>query len=393
MDEKENKVTNGENGQNRNGRPAPHYNNKNRRPYGNKYGQKNNQRPDQQKDQNAPQKTAAAGAETASENKENIPGAPQTENVPETSDDGSVWVSSAELAPAEEKIEVVGVHFKKSSKVYYFAPGALKLEKDARVIVETARGLEYGIVAAENREVNSRDIVQPLKNVIRKATEEDEKHLAVNENKEIEAFNTCLTKIEEHRLEMKLVDVEYTFDNSKLIFYFTADGRVDFRELVKDLANVFRTRIELHQIGIRDEAKMIGGLGICGRPFCCKAFLPDFVQVSIKMAKCQNLSLNSAKISGTCGRLMCCLRYEYDTYSEEIAKTPKVDSIVITPDGEGVVTEVTPLAGMVKVALTKSPDQPVIYHRDDLKVKVPGKKVTEDEKDDDTDVVPDEDEK
>ena len=168
---------------------------------------------------------------------------------------------------------------------------------------------------------------------------------------------------------MKLVDVEYTFDNSKLLFYFTAEGRVDFRELVKDLASVFRTRIELRQIGIRDEAKLMGGLGVCGRPFCCASFLPDFVQVSIKMAKEQNLSLNSAKISGACGRLMCCLRYEYDTYSEEIAKTPKVDSVVDTPDGEGVVVETSPLAGLCKVSLAKNPASIQLYHRDDLKVK------------------------
>ncbi|MDD6800323.1 MAG: stage 0 sporulation family protein [Firmicutes bacterium] len=287
---------------------------------------------------------------------------------------------SEKTAAQEEssETEVVGVHFKKSGKLYYFDPSGLKIERDAHVIVETARGLEFGYVSAENRMVHNREIVQPLKNVVRIATEEDEKHREENEQKEIEAFNTCLVKIEERKLEMKLVEVEYTFDNSKLLFYFTADGRVDFRDLVKDLATIFRTRIELRQIGIRDEAKMMGGLGICGRPFCCKSFLPDFVQVSIKMAKEQNLSLNSAKISGACGRLMCCLRYEYDTYIAESALTPKVDSIVSTPDGDGVVVETSPLAGLVKVSLKKAPDQPPqLYHRDNIKVKGNVKKDSE----------------
>jgi cell fate regulator YaaT (PSP1 superfamily) len=273
-----------------------------------------------------------------------------------------------EPADPIEQVEIVDVRFKLSGKTYFFSPNGLTLAKDDNVIVETARGLEFGTVVQPNRTVPVTDIVPPLKNVLRIATEEDKQRRAANEEKEIEAFNICLQKIEAHGLEMKLVDVEYTFDNSKLLFYFSADGRVDFRELARDLASVFRTRIELRQIGIRDEAKMMGGLGICGRPLCCSTFLSDFGQVSIKMAKEQNLSLNSAKISGTCGRLMCCLRYEYGTYAEELAKTPRVDTLVETPDGPGIVTETSPLAGLVKVRLQKNPDQPPrYYNRADLK--------------------------
>jgi len=277
----------------------------------------------------------------------------------------------SETAEPEELVEIIGVYFKKSGKVYYFDPSGFTVSRDDHVIVETVRGLEFGYVSVENRMVPAREIVPPLRKVVRIATEEDENIRRQNEQKEIEAFNICLTKIEEHNLDMKLVEVEYTFDNSKLLFYFTSEGRVDFRELVKDLATVFRTRIELRQIGIRDEAKMMGGLGICGRPFCCKTFLPDFVQVSIKMAKEQNISLNSTKISGACNRLMCCLRYEYDTYLAEAALTPKVGSEVLTPDGEGIVTETTPINGIVKVTLKQHPEKPpVIYHRDDLKLVV-----------------------
>jgi len=282
---------------------------------------------------------------------------------------------------APENVEVIGVRFKKTGKVYYFDPDGMKIEKDSHVIVETVRGIEFGYVSAGNRFVKSYEIVTPLKKVIRIATKEDEKHHEQNLEKEIEAFNVCLSKIEEHKLDMKLVEAEYNFDNSKLIFYFTADGRIDFRELVKDLAAIFRTRIELRQIGIRDEAKMMGGLGICGRPFCCHKILDDFVQVSIKMAKEQNLSLNSSKISGACGRLMCCLRYEYETYAEEIAKTPKVDAIVDTPDGEGTVVEVNPLAGICKVRLKKAAEQPPkAYHRDLLTIKGYAKKSSADQK-------------
>ncbi|MCI8589974.1 MAG: stage 0 sporulation family protein [Clostridiales bacterium] len=279
----------------------------------------------------------------------------------------------AETAP--ETAEVVGVQFKASGKTYYFDPAGQSFASGAHVIVETARGLEYGYVSMGNTIVSGKELVLPLRQVLREATEEDEKHNEENKAKEKEAFAICAERIEKHRLGMKLVDAEYTFDNSKLLFYFSAEGRVDFRDLVKDLASVFRTRIELRQIGIRDEAKMIGGFGLCGRPFCCSTFLPDFVQVSIKMAKEQNLSLNSAKISGACGRLMCCLRFEHETYEEEIKKTPKVDSIVVTPDGEGVVVEALPLTGVVKVRLQKDKDQIKEFSREQciLKKKAQGK--------------------
>ena len=265
--------------------------------------------------------------------------------------------------------EVVGVRFRDGGKMYYFEPNNIECGENSHVIVETARGLEYATVVMPERTVRGSEVVLPLRKLVRIATDNDERRHEENLQKEVEAYNMCLSKIEEHRLDMKLVEVEYAFDNSKLLFYFTSEERVDFRDLVKDLASVFRTRIELRQIGIRDEAKLLGGLGICGRPFCCNSFLPDFVQVSIKMAKEQNLSLNSAKISGACGRLMCCLRYEYDTYLAESAITPKVDAIVETPDGEGVVVESMPLKGVVKVALDKDPSTFRLYRRDDLTVK------------------------
>lgn len=271
-------------------------------------------------------------------------------------------------ASESETVSIVGVRFKEGGKVYFFAPGEFTLSDGDRVVVQTARGPEYGFVAGGNREVKRTDVTAPLKEVVRIATEQDTKRYEENQKKRAEAFKIGEEKIAEHGLEMKLVDVEYSFDNAKLLFYFTADGRVDFRELVKDLASVFRTRIELRQIGIRDEAKLIGGLGICGRPLCCHSFLNDFVQVSIKMAKEQNLSLNSAKISGACGRLMCCLRYEHDVYEEELKKTPKLDSVVATKDGEGIVCEVNPLAGMVRVRFigAKSDMPPKLFHRDDV---------------------------
>jgi len=276
---------------------------------------------------------------------------------------------SAEIPKAP--VEIIGVRFKAAGKVYYFDPDGKQFQEDDEVIVETARRLEFGFVVNGNRTVMASDIVAPLKKVIRPANEEDHRHYEENNRKRDEAFRICKEKIEEHGIDMKLIDVEYTFDNNKLLFYFTADGRVDFRELVKDLASIFRTRIELRQIGIRDEAKLMGGLGVCGRPFCCHSFLSDFVQVSIKMAKEQNLSLNSAKISGTCGRLMCCLRYEYDVYEEEIRKTPRMDAVVNTPDGEGVVCEVIPLAGLVRVRFigARGDMPPKLYHRDDVEVR------------------------
>ncbi|MBE6619866.1 MAG: stage 0 sporulation protein [Ruminococcaceae bacterium] len=236
-------------------------------------------------------------------------------------------------------------------------------------IVETARGPEYGEVVIANSHVSTDNIVPPLRPVLRAATEEDARHQEENKKKEQEAFRICLEKIAAHGLDMKLVEAQYTFDNSKLLFYFTSDGRVDFRELVKDLAGVFRTRIELRQIGIRDEAKLLGGLGTCGRPLCCAGFLSDFGQVSIKMAKEQNLSLNSTKISGCCGRLMCCLRYEHETYEEEIRLTPTVDSVVETRDGRGTVVGNHLLKGTVTVRLeSQEGEAPRTYHRDEVKV-------------------------
>ena len=264
---------------------------------------------------------------------------------------------NAELA-APAQVEIIGVKFKPSGKVYYFAAGKNHAKTDERVIVETARGLEIGIVANGNKMVKESEIVPPLRPVVRIATEADVQHAEENKAKEAEAFEICKKKIAEHKLEMNLVEAEYTFDNAKLLFYFTSDGRVDFRDLVKDLASVFRTRIELRQIGIRDEAKLLGGLGVCGRPFCCSSFLSDFVQVSIKMATEQNFSLNSAKISGACGRLMCCLRYEHETYEEAIKKTPPLGSTVKTPAGNGVVVETNPLAELVKVRLEDKPESP-----------------------------------
>ncbi len=251
---------------------------------------------------------------------------------------------------------VIGVRFKEVGKVYYFDPDGQELKKGDAVIVETARGIECGEVAMENRDVPDESIVQPLKKLLRLATEEDKKHVAENKLHEKTAFEICNRKIAAHKLEMKLVDVEYTFDNSKILFYFTADGRVDFRELVKDLAGVFRTRIELRQIGVRDEAKMLGGLGICGRPLCCSSFLGGFQPVSIKMAKEQNLSLNPVKISGTCGRLMCCLKYEQASYLDMLRTTPRVGTVVTTPAGKGTVVEQNLLRATVAVQMEKNPD-------------------------------------
>ena len=252
--------------------------------------------------------------------------------------------------------EVIGVRFKEAGKVYYFDPDNNKLNVGDMVIVETSRGVECGQVAFSNREADDEEIVHPLKKLIRTATEEDVQHLEENRKKEKEAFSICEEKIAQHKLEMKLIDVEYTFDNSKVLFYFTADGRIDFRALVKDLAAVFRTRIELRQIGVRDESKMLGGLGICGRPFCCNTFLGEFQPVSIKMAKEQGLSLSPSKISGTCGRLMCCLKYEQEAYTDLLKKTPKIGAIVETANGKGRVVESNLLTGTLKVKLDNTPE-------------------------------------
>ena len=246
--------------------------------------------------------------------------------------------------------KVIGVRFRTAGKIYYFSPGKYQIKKGDHVIVETARGVEYGTVVGNPKEVPDEEIVQPLKMVLRVATKKDAEQEAANKLKEKEAFQICLEKIRKHGLEMKLIDAEYTFDNNKVLFYFTADGRIDFRELVKDLAAVFKTRIELRQIGVRDETKIVGGIGICGRPLCCHTHLSEFIPVSIKMAKEQNLSLNPTKISGVCGRLMCCLKHEEETYEELNRRLPNVGDFVRTEDGlKGEVHSVNVLRQLVKV--------------------------------------------
>ena len=249
-------------------------------------------------------------------------------------------------------VKVIGVRFKRVGKVYYFLPGSISFKQGDFAIVETAKGQEYGEVVLAEKDVDENDLVAPLKKVVRRANSKDEKKIEENKTKEKEAFDTCIDKIEKHGLDMKLVDVEYTFDNSKIVFYFTADGRVDFRELVKDLAGVFRTRIELRQIGVRDEAKMLGGLGPCGRACCCSYFLGDFSPVSIKMAKEQNLSLSPTKISGLCGRLMCCLNYEHEHYSETQRRMPRPGRTVDTPHGQGVVIDNNAITEKVRVKIS-----------------------------------------
>lgn len=265
--------------------------------------------------------------------------------------------------------KVVGVRFRGTGKAYYFDPGALTLEIGDSVIVETARGVECGEIVLGMREAEDSEIVHPLRPVLRAATPEDLEKVEFNRKKEKEAFTVCEGKIASHGLDMKLVDVECAFDSSKILFYFTADGRVDFRELVKDLAGVFRTRIELRQIGVRDESKMLGGIGICGREFCCSKFLSDFHPVSIKMAKEQGMSLNPVKISGTCGRLMCCLQYEQEVYEELLRITPRAGSLVKTPDGNGNVVGVDLLTGTLRVRMLAAPDAaPRVFKREQLVV-------------------------
>ena len=261
-------------------------------------------------------------------------------------------------------IKVVGIRFQRAGKIYYFDPLDYDLETAMHVIVETARGVEMGTVLIPPKEVEDDKVIQPLKPVIRVATDEDEKVMERNKEKEAEAYVICKEKIAKHGLEMKLVAAEYTFDNNKLLFYFTADGRIDFRELVKDLASVFRTRIELRQIGVRDETKMLGGIGICGRELCCKSYLTDFVPVSIKMAKEQNLSLNPTKISGVCGRLMCCLKHEEDTYEELNRRLPNVGDHVTTEDGlKGEVHSVNVLRQLVKVIVEVGDEKEIQEYR------------------------------
>ena len=268
-------------------------------------------------------------------------------------------------------VKVIGVRFRNAGKIYYFSPGEYEIQSGQHVIVETARGIEYGYVVLGTREVEDGKVVQPLKSVIRMATKEDEAIEETNKRKEKDAFKICLEKIRKHNLEMKLIDVEYTFDNNKILFYFTADGRIDFRELVKDLAAVFRTRIELRQIGVRDETKIMGGYGICGRELCCHTFLSEFAPVSIKMAKEQNLSLNPTKISGVCGRLMCCLKNEEETYEYLNSRLPNVGDYVTTDDGlKGEVSSVNVLRQLVKVLVEVNDEKELReYQADQLKFK------------------------
>ena len=270
--------------------------------------------------------------------------------------------------------EVIGVRFKEAGKVYYFDPEGQKFDKGCMVIVETARGVECGEVALENREINDEEIVKPLRKLIRAATEDDIRKVQHNREREKEALVICQQKIEQHALDMKLVDVNFTFDDTKVLFYFTAENRVDFRELVKDLAGIFRMRIELRQIGVRDEARMLGGIGICGQPYCCKQFLNDFQPVSIKMAKEQGLSLNPTKISGSCGRLMCCLKYEQDSYEHLISVTPGVGATVKTENGVGIVADVNLITGNLIVRPKEEDGIPYKVHRSKVKLLSRGKR-------------------
>lgn len=272
-----------------------------------------------------------------------------------------------------QTVTVVDVRFRNNVKTYFFDPGSLTVKTGDHVIMDTSRGVEYGVCALGNHEVPASEIVPPLRRILRLATAQDERVNADNLEKEKRAYGVCLQKIEDHKLEMQLVSAECAFDGSKILFFFTADGRVDFRELVKDLASVFRTRIELRQIGVRDKAKMVGGLGLCGRPFCCREFLDDFQPVSIKMAKTQNLSLNPTKISGVCGRLMCCLKYEQEAYEDLLRTAPKNESFVDTPDGRGTVTEVNLLRQSVKVRMEEHPETIGNYKNTDICVLRSGK--------------------
>ena len=269
--------------------------------------------------------------------------------------------------------EVISVRFRNGCKEYYFDPKGLEIQAGQNVIVETAQGPEFAQCARGNHQVEDDQVVKPLRGVVRIATDNDCHTATYNRGREKEAFDICRRKIQQHKLEMKLVRVECSFDGSKILFFFTADGRVDFRDLVKDLAGVFRARIELRQIGVRDEAKMIGGLGICGRPFCCAQFMDEFLPVSIKMAKTQSLSLNPTKISGTCGRLMCCLKYEQDAYEDAVKRMPKNDSFVLTPDGTGNVSDINLLKETVNVRLDDRPESPRCYHNCEVCVLRNGK--------------------
>lgn len=269
--------------------------------------------------------------------------------------------------------EIIGVRFKDGGKLYYFNPNGVQVQAGQHVIIETSKGIEFAECALANTMIDEMELIAALRPMLRVATEADYAQVKSNQEKEKKAFQICQDKIAEHKLEMKLVEVKYSFDGSKILFFFTADGRVDFRHLVKDLASIFCTRIELRQIGVRDEAKIMGGLGICGRPFCCSQFLSDFQPVSIKMAKTQNISLNPTKISGVCGRLMCCLKYEQDAYEDLLKDTPKLESLVNTPDGVGVVNQIQLLREQVKVVLDSDPDTPKVYRKEDIEIIRNGK--------------------
>lgn len=264
--------------------------------------------------------------------------------------------------------EIIGIRFKDVGKVYYFSPGGIAFKRGDKAIVETVRGIECGDIVLPNRKIDEKSLVSPLKKVLRKADANDIAQAEKNREKEKEIMKTFSEKIARHNLDMKPIDVDCTFDGTKILFYFTSEGRVDFRDLVKDLAAIYRTRIELRQIGVRDEAKMLGGLGICGRPFCCSSFLGEFQPVSIKMAKEQSLSLNPTKISGTCGRLMCCLKYEQNCYEDFLKTTPKVGAFVDTAEGRGVVQDANLLTGMLTIKLDKKPDVPFIVNKEEVKV-------------------------
>ena len=277
------------------------------------------------------------------------------------------------LKHSEAPVEVVDIQFRPGQKVYFFDPNGVQYNAGDHVIIDTARGAEFGVCTGGNHHISPKDVVSPLRCVLRLATAQDEKTIAENRAKEKKAYEVCMQKIADHQLDMQLVSAEVAFDGSKILFYFTADERVDFRELVKNLAAVFHTRIELRQIGVRDKAKMVGGLGICGRPFCCASFLDDFQPVSIKMAKTQNLSLNPTKISGTCGRLMCCLKYEQDAYEDLIRTSPKMDSFVDTPEGRGTVVEVDLLRQRVKIRMEDAPETISVFANTDIAILRNGK--------------------
>ena len=273
----------------------------------------------------------------------------------------------------ETDVEVVDIQFRPGQKIYFFDPDGVTYAPGDHVIIDTARGAEFGVCTGGNHTIPPKDVVAPLRKVIRRANAQDEKTIAENRAREKKAYDTCLQKIADHGLDMQLVSAEVAFDGSKILFYFTADERVDFRELVKNLASIFHTRIELRQIGVRDKAKMVGGLGICGRPFCCASFLDDFQPVSIKMAKTQNLSLNPTKISGTCGRLMCCLKYEQDAYEDLIRTSPKLESFVDTPEGRGTVVELDLLRSRVKVRMEDAPETIALFANADIAILRNGK--------------------